>query len=121
MNYQKLHLLKSKEFSLDSNASVYFIFFQGLPQAVQNCAVGVYSPLATVHPPLVYSKHYFTLAGIFVLRLFKMSANQSAPGLNRGISSNFWLLESANNVKFTEEFVMCTEKYVFVKKSLQMG
>ena len=32
-----------------------------------------------------------------------MAGNQSAPGLNRGLSSNFWWLKSANHVKFTEE------------------
>ena len=47
------------------------------------------------------------LAKIFVLWLFKMVANQRTPDLNRGLSSNFWLLTSANYVEFTEECVMC--------------
>ena len=38
---------------------------------------------------LAYSKNYLHLAKIFLLRLFKMTANQSAPGLNRGWWSNF--------------------------------
>ena len=32
---------------------------------------------------------------MFVLRLFKMAANKSAPGLNRGLSSNFWVAEKS--------------------------
>ena len=28
---------------------------------------------------------------------------------------------SANHMKFTEEYLMCTEKNVLIKKSLQMG
>ena len=43
---------------------------------------------------------------------------QSAPGLNRGLSSNFWWLSCANNVKFTEECVMCTRKHLLVKKNV---
>ena len=34
---------------------------------------------------------------------------QNAPGLNRGLSSNFWWLRSANHVKFTEECMMCSK------------
>ena len=37
-----------------------------------------------------------------------------------GLSSNFWWVRSANHGKFTEECVMCTEKYVLVKKCLQL-
>ena len=36
---------------------------------------------------------------------------QSAPGLNKGLSSNFWWLRTVNHVKFTEECVMCMEKF----------
>ena len=39
----------------------------------------------------------------------------SAPGLNRGMSLNFWWLASANYLKFTEEWVMCTQKFVLAK------
>ena len=42
----------------------------------------------------------------------------SAPDMNRGLSSNFWWLRSANPVWFTKECVMCTEKHVLVKKIL---
>ena len=63
---------------------------------------------------LVYGK---IILKIFVLRLFKMAENQSAVGLNRGLSWNFWWLRSANYVKFTEERVMCTVN----RQCLQMG
>ena len=54
--------------------------------------------------------NYFIAKIIFIsqkyfLRLFKMAANQSAPGLNRGLSSNIWCLRSPNYEKFTEECV----------------
>ena len=64
---------------------------------------------------LVYSKN-FNFTRIFILRLFKMVANQIATGLNRSLSSNFGWLRSANHVKCTEECVMCTGKHVLVKK-----
>ena len=57
---------------------------------------------------LIYSKSYFNLSKIFVLWLFKMVANQSTPDLNKDLSSNFCWLKSANEVKFTEECVMCS-------------
>ena len=41
-----------------------------------------------------------------------MAANQSVPGLNRGLLTNFWCLENSNHVKFTEEGVMCIKKHV---------
>ena len=63
---------------------------------------------------LVHCKIYFSFAKINILKLFKIAANQT--GLNRGLSSNFWWLRSANHLKFTEECVMCMEKHVFVKK-----
>ena len=48
-----------------------------------------------------------------------MAANkQSAPGLNRSLSSNFWWLKRENHVKFTEECFMFTEKPVLVKKKM---
>ena len=48
---------------------------------------------------LVYSKNYFNLAKIFVLRLFKMLANQTDySGLNNGLSLNFCLMKSANRM-----------------------
>ena len=36
--------------------------------------------------------------------------------LNRSLSSNFYWLRSANNVKFTEEYLWCMEKPVVVKE-----
>ena len=62
---------------------------------------------------LVYTKNYCNPT-----RLFVLVANQYAPGLNRGLSSNIWLLRSAKNVKFTEKSVKCMEKHVFVEKCL---
>ena len=41
-----------------------------------------------------------------------MVTNHSVPGLNRGLSSNFCWLRSANHVKFTEE---CFSEKVFYK------
>ena len=46
-------------------------------------------------------------------------AESNAPTLNRGLSSNFWWMRSANHVKFTEECVMC-EAY-FSKKMFIHG
>ena len=48
--------------------------------------------------------------------LFKMMANQSNSSLNRGLSSNFWQLKSANHMKFKEECGVGTEKHVLVKE-----
>ena len=45
-------------------------------------------------------------------------ANQSVPGLNRGLSSDFRWLRSANHVKLTKECMMCTEKYILVNKKM---
>ena len=52
-----------------------------------------------------------------------MAANQSTPGLNRGLSSNFWQQRCSNHVKFTEEYVMCMEwrSMFLVKKMLTNG
>ena len=50
-----------------------------------------------------------------------MVENQSAYGLNRGLLWNVWWLRSANSMKFTEECVMCTEKYVLFKKMFTNG
>ena len=68
---------------------------------------------------LVYSKNYFNLTKIFVLRLFKMVTNQT--GSNRGLLSNFWSLKSTNHKKFTEECEMCMEKHVLIKKMFANG
>ena len=72
---------------------------------------------------LFYSKKkYSNLVKIFVSRLFEIATNQSAPGLNRGLSSKFRWLTSVNHMKFTEECVMYTEKKHFlIKKSLQIN
>ena len=53
---------------------------------------------------LVYSKNYFNFTKMFVLKLFKIVANQSTPGWNRSLSLNFWWLKSANYVKFTDVY-----------------
>ena len=45
----------------------------------------------------------------------------SAPGLNRGLPSNFCWLKSANHVKFIEECLMGVEKHVLVKKIFTDG
>ena len=64
---------------------------------------------------LVYGKNYLNLTKIFLLRLFKMVTNQSAPGLDKGLLSNIWWLRCANHVKFTE-CVMFIKKHFLVKK-----
>ena len=42
--------------------------------------------------------------------------NRSSTGKNRGMSTNFCWLRSANHVKFPEECLMCTEKHVLGEK-----
>ena len=69
---------------------------------------------------LVYCKNYLNLTNIFVLSLFKRVTNQSTLGLNRVMPSDYSWLRSANYVKFTKEGFKCTEKYVLVKKCLQI-
>ena len=64
---------------------------------------------------LVYGKNYSNLWKIFILRLFKMKANQSSPGLNKGLSSIFWWLRNTNHEKFIVEYVMYSEKNDLVK------
>ena len=63
----------------------------------------------------VYIKSNFNLANIFVLKLFKMAANQ-IECFNRGLPSNFCWLRSTNHVKFTEECLICIETHILVKK-----
>ena len=53
------------------------------------------------------------------LSLFEITSNQSS--LNRGLSLDFWWLRSANYVRFREEWMMCTEKYVFAWKMFTNG
>ena len=53
--------------------------------------------------------------------IYNGDKSNSARGLNRGLSSNFWWLISSNSVKFTEECVMRTEKHVLAEKCLQIG
>ena len=48
-------------------------------------------------------ENHLNLIKLFVLRQFKTVENQSALGLNRGLSSHFCWLRSANYVKLTEE------------------
>ena len=72
------------------------------------------------------SQRLFYSHKIFVLKLFKMGANQTdSLGLERGLPSKFWWLTSANHANFIEECVMCTEKHVLVKivftNKLNMG
>ena len=59
-----------------------FLSFKGIFQVHQ---------LKLVSPLL-----YFTLAKIYLLRLFKMAADQSASGWNRDLSLNIWWLRSEN-------------------------
>ena len=49
---------------------------------------------------------------------------QSAPALNRDLSSNFWQPRSPNYMKFTKECVISSEKHILVKnvyKSVKHG
>ena len=50
-----------------------------------------------------------------------MLTDQSASGLNRGLSSYFGWLRNVNHGKFTEECTICAEKQVLVKKILTNG
>ena len=47
--------------------------------------------------------------------------NQNALILNRGLSSKFCWLRIANHVKFTDEYIMCTEKQVLIKNTFKNG
>ena len=66
---------------------------------------------------LVYSKTYFNLTKYLFWSCSKWWSD-SVPGLNKGLSSNFWWLIGTNYVKFTEKCVICTEKHVLSKKDL---
>ena len=71
---------------------------------------------------LVYSKNYLISQKYFFWGYSKwLQIKQNVSGLQRGLLSNFWWLKSVNQVKFSEECVMGTEKNVLVKKCLQMG
>ena len=48
--------------------------------------------------------------------VFKKATDQSACGFNRGLSSNFWWLKIANQVRFKEKCEMGKEKHILVKK-----
>ena len=61
---------------------------------------------------LLYCKNYSELAKIFILR----QTIQNAPGLNRGLPSNFWWLRSVNHMKSLEECVMYTENPILVQR-----
>ena len=50
-----------------------------------------------------------------------MVVKQRATGFDRGLSSKFWWLKSANHVKFTEECVMHMEKDVLIIKMFTNG
>ena len=58
---------------------------------------------------------------IFVSRLLKTGTIQSTPCLNRGLSSNIWWLRTGNCVKFTEEWVIFSDKQILVPKCSQMS
>ena len=49
------HLLNSKEFSLDSSASIYFLFFRGSRRPHKTVQRAACSPRAAVYPPLRYT------------------------------------------------------------------
>ena len=57
-----------------------------------------------------------TLLGSGYHKNICFEAIQNSGKLNRGLSSNFWWLKNANPMKFTEEYVMCMEKYILIKK-----
>ena len=50
-----------------------------------------------------------------------MTPNQSAAGLNSGLSSNNWWLRSANHVKFIEGMCDVYVEACFRKKSFHMS
>ena len=65
---------------------------------------------------------FFNFSEIFVLRLFKMAANEIVlQAWTEVCHQSFYWLRSTNHVKFTKECLMCTEKHVLVKKYLQMS
>ena len=69
---------------------------------------------------LVYFKNYFNPTKISFLRLFKIK--QSAPGLNRGLVTNFWWLKNANHAKLTVGICDVYGEAGFIfKKCLQIG
>ena len=49
-----------------------------------------------------------------------MMANQSAPGLNRGLPSNLWG-PKLQIMKFTEECVICMEMHVLIKQMFRLN
>ena len=63
----------------------------------------------------IYSKDCSNLAKNICFKPMQNAVNQSAPGLNRGLSSNLWCLRSTNHVKFLQKNVMYTQEPVLVK------
>ena len=71
---------------------------------------------------LVYNIKYYNLTkNICFEAIQNGSKSNNAPGLNRGLSSKFWWLRRANNVKFADECVKCMENHVLVKKRFING
>ena len=59
--------------------------------------------------------------GHYITAIQNGGKSNCAPGLNRGLPSNLWWLRCANQMKFTEEYVMCMEIHVLVKKTFTNG
>ena len=59
----------------------------------------------------VYTKNYLNLAKIFLLRLFKMAANQTALQEQRSVIK-FLAAEKCKINKFADACMMCIEKHV---------
>ena len=64
------------------------------------------------------AKGNFSLNKIFVFRLSKIK--EYALDLNRGLSSNFCWLKSANDEKFAEKCVICMKENFLVKIKIMM-
>ena len=70
---------------------------------------------------LVYGKIYLNLPKIFVLKLFKMGANQTECEAWTGVCHQIFASWEVQTVKFAEECVACTEKPVLVKRIFKKG
>ena len=58
---------------------------------------------------LVYFRDQFNLTKPFLVRLYKIVANQSYQRMNRGLSSISFETEKRKQCESIEESVMCTE------------
>ena len=88
----------------------------------------------------IYFQNFFDKCKIFIawnffiakiilnMNFFSSEAIRYSSKLNRahqvtniGLSSDFGWLRSTNHVKFAKKCVICTDKYVSVKKCMQMA